>query len=92
MIWNTGCHSPALREKATLSSGTNSPSIMTSSERVPRMPSVCQVSRTFTSGAFIGTGKWMTASGSPSELRRRPSSTCRRRLRADVNTFRAEIR
>ena len=38
MMWNTGCHSPAFREKATLASGTNRFSITTSLEPVPRMP------------------------------------------------------
>ena len=75
-----------------LASGTNRPSISTSSERVPRMPSVFQVSRIFTSGAFIGTGKWMTASGSLSECTTAPVISTSPAAAADVNTLRAEIR
>ena len=45
---------------ATPASGTNWPSISTSCEPVPRMPSVRQVSSTFTCGAFIGTPKCST--------------------------------
>ena len=50
MIWNSKCHSPALRFKPTAASGTTWPSISTSCEPVPRMPSVCHVSRIFTCG------------------------------------------
>ena len=38
MMWNSGCHSPALRFSATAASGTTWPSITTSCEPVPRMP------------------------------------------------------
>ena len=69
MMWNSGCHSPALRFTATAASGTTWPSIITSCEPVPRMPSVRQVSSTFTFGEFIGTPKCSTIGGSPSVSR-----------------------
>ena len=50
MMWNSGCHSPALRFTETAASGTTWPSITTSLEPVPRMPSVRQLSITFTCG------------------------------------------
>ena len=71
MMWNSGCHSPALRCTATAASGTTWPSIRTSCEPVPRMPSVRQVSSTFTCGEFIGTPKCSTIGGSPGSLEHR---------------------
>ena len=65
MIWNSGCHLPASRLSETAASGTTWPSIMMSCEPVERMPSVRQVSSTFTFGEFIGMPKCSTAGGLP---------------------------
>ena len=61
MIWNSGCHSPALRfERDRGVRHEQAVDRRRRCEPVPRMPSVRQVSSTFTSGAFIGTPKCST--------------------------------
>ena len=92
MIWKIGCHSPALRFTETAASGTTWPSISTSCEPVPRMPSVRQVSSTFTCGEFIGTPKCSTIGGCPGSsstapvIRRSPVGA------PEVKTLRAVMR
>ncbi len=69
MIWNSRCHSPALRFSGTPASGTTCPSIITSCEPVPRMPCARQVSSTFTCGEFMGMPKCSTIGGWPGSSR-----------------------
>ena len=66
MTWKTGCHSPALRRRETAASGTTWPSITTSCEPEPRIPSVCQVSISRTCGEARGMAKCRTSSRAPS--------------------------
>ena len=91
MIWKTGCHSPALRFIATPASGTTWPSIETSCEPVPRMPSVRQVSSTFTFGEFIGRPKCSTI-GPSSVSSTAPVMKTLPVGAPEVNTLRAVIR
>ena len=92
MMWNSGCHSPALRLTATAASGTTWPSITTSCEPVPRMPSVRQLSCTFTCGEFIGMPKCSTCGGSPSVSSTAPVIIRSPAGEPDENTLRAVMR